>query len=508
MAAENNKRIAKNTLYLYLRMFLIMGIQFYMSRELLRIIGVEDYGIYNVVGGVVTMMSFLNVSLANGFQRFFNVELGKNCKEGVKVYFSTALLIQFLCVVVLLSVLESVGLWFLNTQMTIPIDRNIAANLVYQSAILVFAISMLRAPFNAIIIAHERMDFFAYISIVEVLLNLSIIYLIPCVEYDSLIVYSLLISLVSIIVFFGYFIYVRYNFSYLSYRIVFDKKAILCMLGFSGWNLFGSLAHLLKGQGINIVLNLFFDPVVNAARGIAFQVSSGLSVFYSNFQMAARPQMIKSYAIGDLNTLKNLFYGISRYSFYLLWLFSLPILVDMEFVLSIWLGDNIPSLTPLFARLTVVTALVESFASPVTTIVHATGRMKKFQVICSSIILTIVPLSFLFLKWGFPPESAMFVSLIVVFIVHGVRLYLLRELIPFYPFDYIIKVLLPCAKVFVISLLFSFGIDNLNLNSILNLLLICIMNLFVIYWRGLNKEEHCYIESKLKRIYEIRIKKR
>lgn len=275
------------------------------------------------------------------------------------------------------------------------------------------------------------------------------------------------------------------------------------MLGFSGWNVIGSLAHLMKGQGVNIVLNVFFGPVVNAARGIAFQIQSGVTVFVGNFQLAARPQMIKSYAAGDVSGLISLFYRISRFSFLLLWLIILPLLFKIDFILSLWLGEDVPPLSALFAILSLLIALTESFASPLTTIVHATGRMKKFQIICSSIILSIVPLSYIILKMKFQPESVMYVSLFVLIIVHGARLYLLKELIAYSVREYVICVLFPCMKVIVFTLFLAYFINYHSSNlimSVIQILLTLLFTTIIVFFVGLNVQERgavCQLVRKL-----------
>lgn len=498
--SENNKRIAKNTALLYVRMLLIMAITFYTSRVILQVLGIEDYGIYNVVGGVVSMMSFLNTSIANGFQRFFSIEIGVGNQQKVRQLFSTAIAIQILITICIYILAETFGLWFLNTQMNIAADRMVAANWVFQSSLFIFIITMFRAPYSAIIIANEKMSFYAYISIIEVILNLLIVFTIKHLSCDLLIGYSFLTIIVSVLIFCSYYIFIHRCFSYLTIHPSFNHTLIKKMLSFSGWNLFGSLAHLMKGQGLNILLNIFFGPVVNAARGIAFQVQAGITVFVSNFQLAARPQTIKHYAAGNFKEMKNLFFAISKYSFFLLWLLSLPLLFQMEFILHLWLGDKIPSYAPLFSRLTLVTALIESFASPLTTIVHATGKMKKFQITCGTIILMIVPISYLFLLFDFPPETAMYISLIIVTVVHGIRLILLKGLIDFSIKEYFQRVLTPTLIVVVISLSISLIIYKFNYieNHILFMISIFFIVLLTIFLYGFSQNEKIFITNKVK----------
>lgn len=492
MSLINNKRIAKNTLFLYFRMLLIMLVTLYTSRVVLKALGVEDFGIYNVVGGFVSMLSFLNTSIANGFQRFFNFELGKERFSKVKQMFSVSLSIQIGLSLLVLLLAETVGLWFLNAAMNIPPDRIVAANWVYQSVVFMLIISLFRAPYDAIVIANEKMGFYAYIGICEVLFKFLVAYLLAKIPYDLLISYAILMLLVTGGIFICYVFFAHVKFAYLRFSPIIDRGLTKQMLSFSGWNIWGSLAHLMKGQGVNVLLNVFFGPTVNAARGIAFQIQSGVTVFVGNFQLAARPQMIKSYAAGDVIGLISLFYRISRLSFLLLWLMVLPLLFKMDFILSLWLGEDVPPLSTLFSILSLLIALTESFASPLTTVVHAIGRMKKFQTICSSVILSVVPLSYGVLKMGFQPESVMYVSLFVLVIVHVVRLYLLKELISYSVREYVANVLFPCVKVVAVTLLIAYGI-NYQLGeiimSVIQILLTLLFTAIIIVFVGLNAEE-------------------
>ena len=505
MSSINNKRIAKNTLFLYFRMLLIMLVTLYTSRIVLKALGIGDFGIYNVVAGFVSMLSFLNTSIANGFQRFFNFELGKEQIGKVKRMFSVSLSIQIGLSLLILLLAETVGLWFLNASMNIPSDRIIAANWVYQSAVFMLIITLFRAPYDAIVIANEKMEFYAYIGICEVLFKFLIVYFLVKISYGLLICYAILTLLVTGGIFICYIFFAHKRFAYLRFSPVVDRGVMKQMLGFSGWNILGSLAHLMKEQGANILLNIFFGPTVNAARGIAFQIQSGVTVFVGNFQLAARPQMIKSYAASDIFGLISLFYRISRFSFLLLWLMALPLLFKIDFILSLWLGEDIPPLSALFSILSLLIALTESFASPLTTVVHATGRMRKFQMICSSIILFIVPLSYVVLKIGFQPESVMYVSLFVLVMVHVVRLYLLKELISYSVREYVTCVLFPCVKVAIFTLLIAYVV-NYQLGgailSIFQILLTLLLTAIILVFVGLNVEERGSIFQLVRNYYE------
>ncbi len=501
--SANNKRIAKNTIFLYLRMFLIMAINFYAARVILAKLGVVDYGIYNVVGGVVSMMAFMNTSLTSGFQRFFNIALGKEDNEEFKKLFSVSLACQLLLAILLFVLAESAGLWFLENKMTIPESREVAARWVYQSTIAVFLITLFVSPLNAVIISIEKMSIFAIISIIQAVLKLGVLFLLDIIGADKLIVYSILIVAVEFFVWILYFVSVKRNCANLVFRPVFDKTRLKRIVAFSGWNLFGSCSHMLKSQGINVVLNVFFDPSVNAARGIAYQVMTGVKSFYSSFQTAARPQSMKYYAKGEQKQMIKLSYDISRISFMLLWIITLPLLFTIDYVLDLWLSPNMPEYAPVFTLIILLTSLVEVFGPPIATIVHATGKMKKYQLICGLSIMMIVPLAYLFLKIGYPPESAMYVSLFVLIGVHILRLFLVKELVEFSIFDYLKQCILPCVYVCALSLIVPFVISITNLGSSMHplfLFLICLICSCVSIWLvGLSRHERDIIINRIKR---------
>lgn len=500
--SANNKRIAKNTIFLYVRMFLIMAINLYASRVILAKLGVEDFGIYNVVGGVVTMMAFLNTSLTSGFQRFFNIALGKEDNEEFKKLFSVSIACQFLLALFALVLTESIGIWFLNNKMTIPESRMVAAQWVYQSAIVVFFITLFTSPLNAVVISIEKMNIYALISIFQSVLKLGVVYMIDLFEADKLIIYSLLIVVIDYIVWVFYFISVRKNCPGLSFKPDFDRPRLKRIASFSGWNLFGSCSHMMKSQGINIVLNMFFDPAINAARGIAYQVMSGVKSFYGSFQTAARPQSMKYYAKGEQQMMIKLSYDISRLSFMLLWIITLPLLFTTRYILDIWLRPNMPEYAPIFTQIILLTSIVEVFGPPIATIVHATGKMKKYQLVCGFTIMLIVPIAYFFLKVGYPPESAMYVSLAMLVVVHFIRLLLVKELVDFSISDYLKRCIMPCIFVGCVSLVIPLLLLLFRINNSLHPLMmfaICFLCGCASIWViGLSKNEKNLIFNKIK----------
>lgn len=484
---------------LYIRMMLVIGITFYTARVLLRELGIEDYGIYNVVGGVISMMSFLNTSLANGFQRFFSTALGLGETKKIKEIFSVAITIQIGIGLVCLFVAETIGTWFLHEHMSIPAGRIVAAEWVFQTSVVIFLLALLRAPLQALVIAFEKMEIYAYVSIIEVFANLGIIFLLPVLRTDKLITYGCLMTTVNSVILAGYVYMVRRHCLRVTARLSANRIMVRELLSFSGWNLFGSVAHLMKGNGLNILLNMFFGPAVNAARGIAYQISTGVMTFVSNFQTATRPQTIKYYAAGETGEMLRLFFRISRFSFFLLWILSLPLMFVMEWVLDIWLGGNVPANTALFSRIVLATSLVEAFATPLTTIVHASGKMRKFQIICSSIILAIIPCAYILLHFGYPPESAMYASLTIVTIVHGVRLILLKGIITYSVRDYLRHVILPCITITAASLLPAILIWHAGMKNITGLytaLVLFLMGAASVWCCGLSRKERSFFLEK------------
>ena len=480
-------------------MIFIMFVTLYTSRVVLQTLGETDFGIFNVVGGVVAMMTFLNSAMTAGFQRYLNIALGKNDIDGYHQIFKVSFAIQIIISIIALILAETVGVWFLNTYMVIPSDRLLAANIVFQSAVAIFLINIFISPFSAVIISYEKMNIYAFIGIAQTLGKLGIVFILTELNFDKLILYSILLIIVDLGVIIAYYICTKNINKELSIKPLFNKEMIHDMLGFSGWNLFGGLAHLMKGNGLNIVLNLFFGPSVNASRGIAYQVSGAATSLYTNFQMAVRPQVIKSYAIGDIKEMLQLSYMMSRFSFILMWVPTISLFFAMDFIMKIWLG-NVPSLAPLFAKIVLITCTVESLATPITTIVHATGKMKKFQTICSTIILMIVPFAYIVLKLGAPPQAALYTSLVIVTIVHGVRLILLKEIITFSIRDYLKRVVTPCSIIVIASLVIPLLLYRINIHSIILILVSFVSASLLSFAIGLTRQEQMSILNKIKRI--------
>ena len=372
----NSSRIAKNMLFLYFRSFFVLLISLYTSRVVLRVLGIEDYGIYNVVGGVIGMISFLNSSMASTYQRYFNFEMGKNNEGRLSALFSSSISVQLIYAVLIVILAETIGLWFLSTQLVISADRMFAAQWVYQISIASFVVSVLQAPFTAIIIANEKMNIFAIVSILDSLFKLLIVFLLPYVGFDKLIVYAFLLFIITVIDFFIYIVVCMQRFSSCQISLNWRRENLKSLFSFGSWAMIDSLSQALKSQGINILLNMFFGSVVNAARGIAYQVLSAVNQFVVNFQTSFRPQLTKSYAEGNLPYMFKLYYSSTKISFYLLWCLSLPIIIETPMIMNLWLGDNVPEYTVAFTRIILLTALLSAYANPTSAIAYATGHIK------------------------------------------------------------------------------------------------------------------------------------
>ena len=422
----NNRKIAKNTLLLYFRMLLTMAVSLYTSRIILNTLGVEDFGIYNVVGGVVAMFSIISGSLSAAISRFITYELGREGYDRLKVIFSSAVTIQVILAFLICILAEVGGVWFLNTQMNIPVERVVAANWVLQCSIFTFMINLISIPYNAAIIAHERMKAFAYVSILEVVLKLLVAFALYIVIFDKLKVYAVLLLIVALIIRFVYAYYCKRHFKECTYRFIYDKEVLREMAGFAGWNLIGSSAGVLKDQGVNIVINLFCGTTVNAARGIAVQVNNATQSFVRNFMTALNPQITKSYASSDSEYLMKLLYKGSRLSFYMLLLLSLPIIIETDCILSVWL-KVVPEHTVNFVRLILVLAMCESISLPLITVMLATGKIRNYSIIVGGLNMMNFPFSYLLLYWGFEPESTILLAIVISQGCFIIRIVMLRK---------------------------------------------------------------------------------
>ena len=501
--SDNNKRIAKNTLLLYVRMILIMIISLFTSRVNLQSLGVEDFGIYNVVGGVVAMFSVISGTLATATSRFITFELGRGNNKKLSIVFSTSVTIQLILSIFIVVIAEIVGIWFLHNKMVIPEDRLYAATWVMHLSILTFAINLISVPYNAAIIAHEKMKAFAYVSLFEVVVKLLICYALFISPYDRLIVYGVLLFLLSCSIRIIYGIYCKRNFEECRYQFIFDKSLVKQISAYCGWNFVGSSAAILRDQGVNIALNLFCGPVVNAARGIAFQVNNAVNSFVSNFMTALNPQITKSYASGNLPYMTSLIFRGSRLAFFLLLVLALPILIETDYVLYLWLKDY-PEHTANFIRLILIFAMSESLSHTLITSICATGKIKKLQITSGIIQLLNFPLSYIFLYIGFPPESTMIASIFLSQCCFGARLYIAHLQIGVSVSQYLRQVYLKILLVATLAFIFPLILHSLMNQSIIRFLgvaLISILSSVVMIWFvGCTQSEKYYIKEKIKKL--------
>ena len=497
---QNNKRIAKNTLLLYFRMLLTMAISLYTSRIVLSILGVEDYGIYNVVGGVVSMFSVVSGSLTAAISRFITYEIGKGDKSKLQRIFSSAITIQIILSLIIILLAETIGLWFLNIKMNIPDSRMYAANWVFQLSIITFTINLISVPYNATIIAHEKMSAFAYISILEVLFKLIIVYLLLLSSIDKLILYSILMAIVALAVRFVYGYYCKRHFEECSYHFLLDKKLLNKMFSFAGWNFIGASSAILRDQGGNIIINLFCGPSVNAARGIAYQVSNAIQGFVGNFMMAVNPQITKSYAAGNRQYMMTLIFQGARLSYYILLLLSLPVIINTHYILSIWLKD-VPEHTTLFVKLVLVFAMSESISTPLVTAMLATGKIRNYQVIVGGLQMMNLPISYILLKNGYIPETVLIIAICISQCCLVARLYLLRNMINLDVKIFINKVYFNVITVTIASVLLPAYIAYILPENFINFIIICGISLISvacnIFLIGCNQTEKKIITQKL-----------
>ena len=500
---ENNKRIAKNTLLLYFRMLLIMAVTLYTSRIILDTLGVEDYGIYNVVGGVVAMFSVISASLSSAIGRFITYELGRGNRERLKVIFSSAVVIQIVLAVSVCLLAEIGGVWFLNNKMNIPVERMNAANWVLQCSILIFMVNLVSVPYNAAIIAHERMKAFAYVSILEVTLKLLVVFALYISLFDKLKTYAVLLVIVAIVIRLIYGYYCKRHFEECTFRFVFDKNVLKDIGGYAGWNFIGSSSAILRDQGGNIVINLFCGPAVNAARGIASQVNSAIHGFVSNFMTALNPQIIKSYASGDRAYMMTLIFQGARLSYYMLLLLSLPVLANTHYILQIWL-KNVPEHTELFVQLILIFALSESISNPLITAQHATGRIRNYQLIVGGLQMMNLPVSYILLRMGYFPEIVMIVAIFISQCCLAARLIMLRRMIGLSVGAYLRKVYFNVWTVTLAAAVFpvlaAMALEETFLHFIGTCLLAAICTLGAVYLIGCNSEERLFVKRKLSAI--------
>lgn len=485
---------------LYMRMLLLMGVSLYTSRVILSTLGAADYGIYNVVGGVVVLFAFLNNAMAGSTSRFLTYELGKQNGSQFKKIFSMSLCIHILLAFVIFLLAETIGMWFLVKILVIPAERMTAAHWVYQFSILACIISIIQVPYSATIIAHEQMNIFAYISILDAIFRLVIVYILDLVNYDKLIIYALCVCAVSIITTIIYQIYCKRKYTGCSISFYWEKNLCKSLITYSSWDLFGNVAVMGMGQGLNMVLNVFFGPTVNAARAISYQVEGALIRFADNFLTAVRPQIVKYYAEGNIASMMKLVFRSSKYSFFLVYFLSLPIIMETSFVLDLWL-KNVPEHAARFCQLVLINSLIWVLRKPIVFSFHATGNIRSVNVVAGGILLSILPVSYLILKIGYSPESVFIVTIVVSMIAQIAELIFLKRLISYSIRAYLKQIIIRCGFVILTSatvpyLLTIYLTPGLN-RFILVVTISLLMSAIAIFFIGIDKVVQQHIINKL-----------
>ena len=503
----NTTRIAKNTLMLYIRMLFTMGVSLFTSRVVLQTLGVEDYGVYSVVGGIVAMFTFLNGGMVSATQRYLTFEIGKDNLPQLKKVFSTSLQIHALISLAVLLLSETVGLWFLYEKLVIPADRMTAAFWVYQCSVISCLVSIMSVPYNADIIAHEKMSAFAYISVLEVVLKLVIVYVLYITPWDKLVSYAVLILSVQLLIRFVYARYCSKHFEESHYHHQIDKSLFKEMFSFAGWSFWGNLAAMLYTQGLNMMLNIFFGPIVNAARGIAVQVQGAVQSFVGNFQMALNPQITKNYAVGHLSQMHTLMFRSARFSFFLLFFLTLPVLLETEYILTIWL-DTVPSDAAVFTRWMIGVSLIYTIANPCVIANQATGKVKVYQAVVGCILLMILPISYVALKLGAPAYSVFIVHFCLELVAQLARMLMLRKLIDLPLRAYLRHIYAPVIVVVLISCLLPLYVNHLMPVGLMRFLAVGFTSVISVgataFLLGLTKDERFFFYHKALKLLHIK----
>lgn len=497
---QNNTRIAKNTLFLYTRMLLVMAVTIYTSRIVLEGLGVTNYGIYNVIGGVVAFLGFLNSSMANAVQRFLSFELGKNNLGKLCSIFTLSMLAHVIIIVVFVLILEIIGPWFLNNHLNVPNNRLYAANVVLQCTIITASLGFLEVPYRALIISREEMKIYAYIGIIEVIFRLIIAYIILIYKKDSLVLYVILQVVVSTLTLLFYVVYSHRNYREAKFVKVTNWSLLKSITGFATWNLLGEFSFAMAGQGVNIILNIFCGPVVNAAKGIAEQVNAAVSRFIQNFQTAINPQITKTYSVNELSQMFTLLNRGCRFSYYIQYILSLPLLLEMNFILHLWLVD-VPRFSTPFCQWVIICSLVTVLTNLLTQAIRATGKIRNYQVTTALIQLLNFPISYVLLKNEMSPVSTVVISVVIQAIIGYFRIFFLGKLVNYKFSSFVNEILIPVGKVTVLGLIVPLiireSMDDSIVRFILSFLSCLISIALAAYLLGISRNERLFINKKV-----------
>ncbi|MBO5864557.1 MAG: lipopolysaccharide biosynthesis protein [Bacteroidaceae bacterium] len=500
---EANKRIAKNTMLLYIRMGVMMIISFFTARITLEALGVVDYGINNVVGGLVAMFSIISGSLSASVSRFMTFGLGKGDDKELNIIFSTSINIHIILAVIIVIAIETIGIWFLNNKMVIPTERLYAAHWILQSSTFMFAIGLLSVPYNATIVAHEKMGVYAYFTLFDAISKLAVIFAIKYYGGDKLILLAIISLIPSLIKQFYFWQYSKRNFKECTYHAIWNKRVFKEMFGFAGWNFIGASSAQMKNQGVNIVINMFTNPAVNAARGIAMQVNSIIGEFAGNFMYAISPQITKEFAANNFNRMHKLIFNGTRFTYYLFLLLSVPIFFEVETILYIWLGQ-VPEHTVLFTRLIIVLSLAEIISNTLITAQLATGKIRNYQIVVGGTQMLNLPISYIFLRLGYFPEITVVIAIIISQICFYERLLFLRKMVNLPSLRYFkevyLKLILVTALSAIVPAIVYSAIENPTIRFFATCATSLAATISVIYAVGLKKEERSIAIRYIKKI--------
>lgn len=497
---SSNKTIAKNTIVMYVRMFVTMCLSLYTSRIVLRELGEVDFGLYNVVAGVIVMFGFLNGAMANTTSRYIAFYLGKKNDQALNNIFSMSLIIHACIAGIVVLLGETIGLWFLYEKMTIPEERLTAALWVYQFSIIATVANILYVPFNACVIAHEKLTAFASLSILDTLLRFGSAVTLIWVAQDKLIVYGGLILGIGIVDVICYYVYCRRNFKETNFRFFWNTDTFKEMFGFAGWSMLGNFSYLFFTQGLNIIINIFCSPAVNAARGIAVQVEGVVKQFASNIQTAINPQIIKSYSSNNMERMYTLIFTSSRFCFYLLLCLSLPLMLQADFILGLWLGEY-PAHTTSFLRIILCNAILDTLINPLFTGNLASGKVRIYQIWVSVVAYSFMFITYFVMRYTLIPESVFLCTLTysVVGIIVRIRLLNIQIALPIIP--YLKQVIVRVAFVSCVATLPTIALNNLCDNAVAQFFVssfVCVISVLVcVYALGITSEERKFINNKL-----------
>lgn len=502
MDNNQNKRIAKNTIFMYIRMAITMCIGLYTSRAVLQALGVEDFGLYNVIGGIVSMFIILNGAMVNTTSRFITIYLAKEDELQTCKIFNMASLVHVVIAVLVVLFAETIGLWYLENKLVVPEGRMFAAHWLYQLSILSAIFSILYVPYNAAIVAHEKMGVFAFIQIADSALKLIIVLLLAYSPIDKLIFYATLLTILSIADLCIYFIYCKRHFAETKIMFYWNNSVFKEMMGFAGWAVVGNFSSFFYTQGINLLLNAFCGPAVNAARGIAVQVENVVKQFANNVQVAINPQILKSYSVGDMDRMYTLVMASSRYCFYLLFILSLPIFIETDFLLNLWLAE-VPEHTTSFVRLILSIVLLDAFINPMFTANLACGKLKVYHLTLSILMYSFMFVTYFAIKLSMIPESV-FISLLVATIIGVImRFFILEKQIGLKVSSYIHNVVIPVAKVVILSIILPNLVHLMIHNEIISFLatsIVAVLSVAItVYLFGIKSDERIYVLNFIKK---------